>query len=318
MPALYLTEADVRHLVDMRTAIESVRRAFEALGEGQAENMPRRRVAAPGLILHNMHAAAGYLGVAGAKVYSTTRAAAVFHLLLYDAAGGRLLAMIEADHLGRLRTGAASGVATELMARPEASTVGLFGTGRQAQTQLEAVCAVRRVSRVDVFGRDADRCAEFADEMAGSLGVEVAPALRPDLAVMEKDVVITATSAKTPLFDARLLGDGTHLNVIGSNFLHKAEIDVETVRRADVIVCDSIDACRLEAGDFVAAIEAGVTCYENMHELADVVAGRAPGRARTEDVTLFKSVGLAIEDVALGHEVLRRARAAGIGQELPA
>lgn len=317
MPALYLTEADVRHLADMRTALDAVRRAFVALGEGQAENVPRRRAAAPGVMLHNMHAAAGYLGVVGAKVYTTTKAGFQFHVLIYDAATGSLSAMIEADHLGRLRTGAASGVATELMARPEASTVGLFGAGRQARTQLEAACAVRRLSRVDVFSRNADRCANFAEEMSRQLDVEVVPALRPDLAAMEKDIIITATASKTPVFEGRLIGEGTHLNVVGSNFLQKAEIDVDTVRQADIIVCDSIEACKLEAGDFVDAIEAGVTCYKNMQELADVVTGKATGRATADDITLFKSVGLAIEDVALGYEVLRRAKETGVGEELP-
>ncbi|MGC1274274.1 MAG: ornithine cyclodeaminase family protein [Planctomycetaceae bacterium] len=317
MPALYLTEDEVCRLVDMSVALDAVRGAFRALGDGTAENVPRRRVAAPGLLLHNMHAAAGYLGVAGAKVYSTTKAAAVFHVLLYDAASGRMLAMIEADHLGRIRTGAASGVATELMARPDSTSVGLFGAGRQATTQLEAVCAVRRITRVDVFSRDADRCAAFADEMSRRLDVEVAPALRPDMAVMEKDIVVTATSAKTPLFDGNLLTDGVHLNVTGSNFLRKSEIDVETVRRADTIVCDSIEACRLEAGDFVAALEAGVMSWENVHELSAVVTGTATNRATAADVTLFKSVGLAIEDVALGYEVYRRAKESGAGRELP-
>lgn len=317
MPAIYLTEADVCHLAEMRTALDAVRGAFTALGEGTAENVPRRRAATPTAMLHNMHAAAEYLGVLGAKVYATTRKGMQFHVLLYDATTGELVAMIEADHLGRLRTGAASGVATELMARPEASTVGLFGTGRQAKTQLEAVCAVRRITKVDVFSRNAERCAAFTDEMAAALNTEVVPVVRPDLAVLEKDIIITATSAKTPLFDGRLIGEGTHLNVVGSNFLRKAEIDLETVRRSDIIVCDSIEACQLEAGDFVAACEAGVTCYENMHDLAAVVTGQATGRATSADVTLFKSVGLAIEDVALGYEILQRARAAGIGLAMP-
>jgi ornithine cyclodeaminase/alanine dehydrogenase-like protein (mu-crystallin family) len=317
MPALYLTEADVCHLADMRTALDAVRSAFAALGEGTAENVPRRRASTPTAMLHGMHAAAGYLNVVGAKIYATTRKGMQFHVLLYDATTGELVAMIEADHLGRLRTGAASGVATELMARPNASTVGLFGTGRQARTQLEAVCAVRRIKRVDVFSRNAERCAMFADEMSQSLRTEVVPAMTPELAVMEKDIVITATSAKVPVFEGRFVGDGTHLNVVGSNFLSKAEIDADTVRRSDIIVCDSIEACKLEAGDFVAACEAGVTCYENMQELAAVVTGQATGRAKAEDVTLFKSVGLAIEDVALGYEVLRRAKEAAVGRPLP-
>ncbi len=317
MPALYLTEDDVCRLVDMSAALDAVRGAFQALGDGTAENVPRRRASAPGMMLHNMHATAGYLGVAGAKIYATTRSAANFHVLLYDTTSGALLAMIEGDHLGRLRTGAASGVATELMARPDSTTVGLFGTGRQATTQLEAVCGVRRISRVDVFGRDAERCAKFAEEMSRRLDVDVAPALRPDLVAMEKDIVITATSAESPLFDGTSLSEGVHVNVVGSNFLRKTEIDVATIRRADVVVCDSIEACRLEAGDFVAALEAGVISWEKMDDLAAVVTGTATNRATPEDVTLFKSVGLAIEDVALGYEVYQRAKEARAGRPLP-
>jgi ornithine cyclodeaminase/alanine dehydrogenase-like protein (mu-crystallin family) len=301
----------------MYAALDAVEAAFRALGEGTAENVPRRRAAAPGVLLHGMHAAAGYLGAVGAKLYATTRTAARFHLLLYDAATADLLAVIEADHLGRLRTGAASGVATKYLSRPDAATVGLFGTGKQARTQLEAVCAVRKVSRVDVYGRDAGRRTTFAEETSRSLGVEVAPAARPEEVVERKDIVITATSAKSPLFDGRLVAPGTHLNVIGSNYLTKAEVDVETVRRADRIVCDSVEACRAEAGDLAPAVEAGVTTWERMHDLSAVVTGATPGRNRPEDVTLFKSVGLAIEDVALGYEVLRRARAARAGREIP-
>jgi ornithine cyclodeaminase/alanine dehydrogenase-like protein (mu-crystallin family) len=317
MATIYLTEDEVQELVDMQDALEAVEGAFRALGEGTAENVPRRRAGAPGVVLHGMHAAAGYLGVVGAKLYATTRAAAQFHVLLYDAATAELLAVIEGDYLGRLRTGAASGVATKYMARPDAAAVGLFGTGKQALTQLEAVCAVRTVSRVDVYSRNADKRAAFAALMSLALGVEVAPAGRPEEAVEGKDIVITATSAKTPLFDGRLIGEGTHLNVIGSNWLTKAEVDVETIRRADLIVCDSVEACRIEAGDLAPAVEAGVTGWERMRDLSAVVTGAAPGRSRSEDVTLFKSVGLAIEDVALGDEILRRAREAGAGREMP-
>lgn len=314
MAAIYITEDDVRRLVDMHAALEAVEGAFRALGEGTAENVPRRRAGAPGVMLHGMHAAAGYLGVIGAKLYATTRAAARFHVLLYDAATAELLAMIEGDHLGRLRTGAASGVATKYLARPDARTVGLFGTGKQAWTQLEAVCAVRDISQVEVYSRDEQRRTAFAEELSRSLGVEVVPAARPEEAVTRKDIVVTATSAKTPLFDGRLVGRGTHLNVIGSNWLTKAEVDVETVRRADLIACDSVEACRIEAGDLAPAVEAGVTGWERMRDLSAVVTGAAPGRSRPEDVTLFKSVGLATEDVALGYEVLQRALDVTVGR----
>jgi ornithine cyclodeaminase/alanine dehydrogenase-like protein (mu-crystallin family) len=146
---------------------------------------------------------------------------------------------------------------------------------------------------------------------------EVVPARVPDEVASDKDIVITATSSKTPVFDGRVLEEGTHLNVIGSNFLVKAEVDVTTIRRADALVCDNIEQCRLEAGDFVPALEAGAIDWPLMKELSDIVAGRETGRAVPQDITLFKSVGLAIEDVALGAKVLELARQQGLGTLLP-
>jgi ornithine cyclodeaminase/alanine dehydrogenase-like protein (mu-crystallin family) len=317
MPALYLTEDDVRELLDMPLAIDVVEEAFRRLADAQAVNVPRTRAAAPGIMLHSMSAAAEYLGYVGWKAYTTTRAGAVFHVGLYEAAGGAPAALIEADYLGQLRTGAASGVATESMARPDVATVGLFGAGKQAATQLKAVCTVRRIERVEVYSPSALRREAFAARMSEICGTQVLPVHAPEQAAAEKDVVICATTSKTPLFEGRILEPGVHLNVVGSNFLTKTEIDLETVRRADTIVCDSIEACRNEAGDFVEALEAGVTDWRLMYELADVVAGRQTGRAHPEQITLFKSVGLAIEDVALGVELLKRARAEGLGRALP-
>lgn len=317
MPAIYLTEADVQELLDVETAIEAVETAFRQLADGKAVNVPRRRAVAPGITLHAMSAAAEYLGFVGWKAYTTTRSQARFHLGLCEAAGGALVALIEADFLGQLRTGAASGVATEYMARTDAKTVGLFGTGKQARTQLKAVTSVRRIDRVEVYGRDPERRAAFAEKMCEYCATQVVAAGSPEEAASEKDIVICATTSKVPVFEGRVLQPGTHLNVIGSNYLTKAEIDVETVRRVDTIVCDSVEACRGEAGDFVEAIEAGVTDWELMHDLALVVSGQQTGRARPEDVTLFKSVGLAIEDVALGVRLLEIAREEKIGKPLP-
>lgn len=317
MPAIFITEQHVRELMDVETSIEVVEEAFRRLAVGQAENVPRRRVRASGVLLHSMCASAQYLGLVGWKNYTTTAEAARFHVAVYSVETGEMTALIEADHLGRLRTGAATGVATEFMARPDAHIVGLFGTGRQARTQLKAVCTVRRIDRVEVYSRSADRREAFAEEMSELCGTEVEPGRSPDETAAEKDIVICATTSRTPLFDGRVLDDGTHLNVIGSNSLTKAEIDVKTVQRADSIVCDSIDACRIEAGDFVQAIEERATDWRLMHELSNVVTGRQTGRARPEDVTLFKSVGLAIEDVAMAARIVDLARTEGLGEKLP-
>jgi alanine dehydrogenase len=317
MSLLYLTETDVRELLDMDMCIDAVEEAFRQLAEGGATNVPRSRANGDGLCLHGLSAVAPYLGYAGWKQYVTTNHGATFHVGMYSYKTGELVALIEANYLGQLRTGAASAVATEYMARPDAKVVGLFGSGKQARTQLKGVCAVRKVELVEVYSRDEERCRQFAEVMSEWCNTEVIPCRNPDEVAAEKDIVICATSARTPLFEGRALDEGTHLNVIGSNFLNRAEVDVTTVHRADSIVCDSIDQCRLEAGDFVQALADGAVDWSNMHELSDVVAGRETGRKTAESVTLFKSVGLGIEDVAVAAKLLELAQAEGLGRRLP-
>lgn len=317
MPALFLREDDVRELMDIETSIQAIEEAFRHMADGAAVNVPRARAACPGIVLHTMSATAEYLGLVGWKAYTTTRNGARFHVAVYNAETGEMVALIEANFLGQLRTGAASGVATEFMARPDAKVVGIFGTGLQARTQLKAVCTVRRIERVDAYSRNDEYRARFAEEMTEYCATDVVPVRTPDEAAAEKDIVITATTSKTPLFDGRVLDEGTHLNVIGSNFLQKAEIDETTVRRADHIVCDSIEQCKIEAGDFVEALSIGACDWKQMHELADVVTGRQTGRATPEDITLFKSVGLATEDVAMAAKIVELARDAGLGEPLP-
>jgi ornithine cyclodeaminase/alanine dehydrogenase-like protein (mu-crystallin family) len=317
MTALYLTEADVHELLDMEIAIDVVEEAFRQLGQGGAMNVPRARAHLQGIYLHTMSAVASYLGYAGWKAYTTTAHGAKFHVGLYSTKSGELTALIEANFLGQLRTGAASAVATECMARPDAKVVGLFGSGHQARTQLKGVCTVRKIELVEVYSRNEERCQQFCELMSEWCNTKVVPSRNPDAVAAEKDIVICATSARTPVFEGKVLDEGTHLNVVGSNFLNKAEIDVTTVHRADSIVCDSIEQCRLEAGDFVQALEAGAVEWSNMHELADVVAGRETGRKTAESITLFKSVGLAIEDVALAARLLELAGKEGLGKRLP-
>lgn len=317
MPALYLTEDDVYELMDMETSIEVIEEAFKHLADETATSVPRVRAAAPGIVLHNMSASAEYLGLVGWKAYTTTKSGARFHVAAYDSTTGEMLALIEADLLGQLRTGAASGVATQYMARPDSKVVGIFGSGKQARTQLKAVCSVRRIEHVMVYSPNAERREKFAEEMSEYCATDVVPVHHPEEAAAEKDIVITASSSKAPVFEGRALDEGTHLNVVGSNWLGKAEIDVVTVQRANHIVCDSIEACRQEAGDFRQPIEDGVTDWRLMHDLSGVVTGHKTGRAVPEDITLFKSVGMAIEDIAMAAKLIELAREAGLGKELP-
>lgn len=317
MSVLYIGEDDVRQLIDMEESITLMEQLFTQIGTPATDNAPRSRVRGEGVMLHTMSAAADYLGYVGWKAYITTEKGAQFHVAIYDRNSGRMVALIEADYLGQMRTGAVSGVAAESMARPDAAVVGVLGAGLQARTQLKAVCTVRNIQRVEVYSRREEHRKLFAEEMSQWCDTEVIPVHAPDVAAAEKDIVICATTSRVPLFDGRILDEGTHLNVVGSNFLHKAEIDVTTVSRADVIVCDSIAQCRVEAGDFREPIAEGHTDWSLMHELSDVVQGKAVGRKTAESITLFKSVGLAIEDVAMGVQLYQWAVEDGLGIELP-
>lgn len=317
MSAIYLTEDDVTWLLDMETAIDCVEESFRQWSFGKADNQPRRRVNAGKVTLHTLPAAAEYLGYVGLKSYVSSRTGVRFQFTLFNAQTAQPVSLIEANLLGQIRTGAVSGVATKYMARPDASVVGCFGTGLQARSQLKAICCVRRIERISVYGRDDTRRRAFADEIAEFCGVPTVAVHTPEEAAAEKDVVICATTSKVPVFDGHVLSEGTHVNAIGSNYLTKAEIDVTTIRRADHIICDSIDACQLEAGDFVPALEDGSLDWSRIHELADVVVDRETGRAHPEDITLFKSVGLGLEDLAVAVRIFERAREEGVGRPLP-
>lgn len=316
MTAIYLTEADVDSLLTMPLALEVCEEAFRRLAAGEAENIPRARAQAPGIMLHSMSAAAGYLGLVGWKNYTTTRQAARFQVGLYDTSG-ELVALIEADKLGQLRTGATTGVAVGYMADREAAELGLFGAGWQAESQLRAVATVRAIRVAYVYSRNQQKRESFAERMSSELQIEVRPVDRPQEAAEELPIVVTATTSREPVFDGNWLAEGALVCAVGSNWLNKAEIDATVVRRADNIVCDSIRACQIEAGDFVDAIEKGIFDWSRAVDLADVVAGKATGRNTRESIALFKSVGLAIEDIALAGKLLELARQRGIGRELP-
>jgi alanine dehydrogenase len=311
---LFLTEADVRNLLTMDDAIDAVEAVFRDLAQGKAQNISRGRAKSNEAMLHLLGGAAD--GMIGYKAYSTSRHGAQFQVGLLHGVTGKPLALIEADALGQLRTGAASGVATKYLANPNASRVGLFGAGKQARTQAWAVSRVRKLERIRVFSRNAERCRAFAEEMTPICGCPVEPAARPEDAVRDCDIVITATSSKTPVFDGSWLAPGTHLNVVGSNFLAKTEIDVETIRRCSLVTVDDIDQAHLEAGDFVAALDEGALTWNSVHGLGNILAGQHPGRVRATDITLFKSLGLGVEDVAAAARVYREALRRNAGQNV--
>ena len=312
-PLLYLTEKDVRGLLPMTDCIALMQTAFERLASGEAINQPRRRLILPtGSLLHYMAASDGQYY--GAKIYATNpRYGAHFLFLLYRASDAQPLAILEANHLGRIRTGAASGLATKFMAREDAATLAIVGSGFQARTQLEAMLAVRKISLVRVWSRDAAKRAAFAAETASQFGVPVAAVETAEQAVRGAQIVVTATYAKDPVLSAEWVAPGTHINAMGSNQATRREIPAELVRRADSIAVDSIEQARMESGDLLMAMEDKDWSSPRIVELKDVATGRVHPRTAPDQVTLFKSVGLAVEDVIAAAFVYERARQAGIG-----
>jgi alanine dehydrogenase len=316
MPVLLLTEDDVRQLLTMDMALEAVEEVLRQQALGAAQNVPRARCQSDDAMLHIMAGATPTLGYLGYKAYATSRVGANFHVGLFDGVTGALVALIQADWLGQIRTGAASGVATQWLARPDAQEVGIFGSGKQARTQLLAVCQVRKVRRIQVYSPHEERRQAFAAAMTPLCHCDVEPVPRPELAALDKDIVITATSSRTPVLLGEWLAEGTHLNIIGSNFLSKAEADAAAVRRCEALVVDSIEQAKLEAGDFVQALEDGSIHWGNVRELGQVLVGKETGRAQAQDVTMFKSVGVGLEDVAVAARVYAKAQEAGVGTKI--
>ena len=312
MPLL-LTEQDVRDLASMEDAINALESAHNSQGMGRAVNDPRRRLRAPHgavAIMPGGDAETGFLGFKAAFY-----AVGAVHVLLYDMGERKLAAIIQANWLGTLRTGAASGVATKYMAREDTGqTVGIIGTGTQARTQVSAVCAVRNVSRVLAYGRDENRRKTFAERMSERVGVPVEPVDNAQ-AAGEADIVITATNASSPVLQGAWLRAGAHVNAIGSNSLLRREIDLEAVTRADAIVVDDREQTALESGDLQEPVERGLVDLARLPELGDVVAASESVRRSDSDITLFESHGIGLWDVALATHVYRAAVEQGRGNE---
>src|SRR5438309_1706262 len=316
MAPLLLTEKDVDGLLRMEDALQAVEDGFRALGQGEATNRPRQRVGTSTSTVNVMLASWPARGYSGFKYYSTSSEGIRFWVYLFDGATGEIAAIIQADRLGQRRTGAASGVATKYLARADASTVGIVGTGWQAESQLEAVCAVRSIKRIRCYGRDKARHGAFATKMSSVLGVPVHTAGSAEEAVRDADVAIAATNAPQPVIRGDWLRAGCHINAIGANRLETRELDDAAVRRCAFVATDSIEQAKEESGDLVEPMKRGLITWDRIHEIGEVVAGKVQGRTNDDDITLFKSHGMAIEDVAVAALVYERARDRGIGKPI--
>ena len=315
---LLLTEADVRSLLTMPIALEVVEDSLRQQGNGELVLHPRRRVKLPdNALLHYMAAGDSVRGYFGIKLYTAVRGVARFVVPLFRSTTGEMAALIEADALGQIRTGAASGVATKYLAKGTSPIACIIGTGYQARTQLEAVAAIRRLEHVRAFGRDPERREKFCREMSERIGVAVEPMKSGEEAVRGADILVTATSATKIVLEGAWLAPGMHVNAMGANWPQKRELDEAAVGRANKIVVDSIEQSKMEAGDLIQAFGDDESQWNKVQELAQIVAGKAPGRTSANEITLFKSNGIATWDLAAAVRVYELAVARGMGQSVP-
>ena len=313
MKPLFIREEEVGQLVSVSETIDILEKAFVGQTSGKAVNLTRRRLATGKAFLHILGGAVGdYFGY---KAYTVGAGSARFLFHLFDSKTGELVSLMQADTLGQVRTGAASGLATRYLAPADATVATLFGAGWQAESQLEAICAVRALERVWLVNRDPEKARRFIEKMTPRVGADVRPAKSAEDAVSGSHVVTTITNSREPVLFGSWIRPGTHVNAAGGNMLLRKEVDGEVVSRARLLVVDSIEQARIECGEFLGVLTTGRRYWDEIVELKDVASGRI-GRDADGDITFFKSQGVGIEDVALGAIVYERARERGLGREL--
>lgn len=315
--ALFLSENDVKKLLTVEMALEAVESAHRDLAQGLAIDTPRARSRLPQTVLHILQGALPAQGVLGYKAYTSNKSGNRFLVHLFDAATGQLKAVIEADYLGMMRTGAASGAAARWLARPDSTVAGVFGAGWQAEGHVRAICAALPLELVKVFSRKPEKLQDFCRRLSAATGVAVVPAASAEDTVRGSDLVGTVTTAAQPLFDAAWLEPGTHINAAGSNSLIRQELSEAAIRRCDLVTVDSVPTALAEAGDFLPLLEKGRLHSRQLVELGEVMVGRHAGRVSAEQITLFESQGMAIQDLAVALRVLAAAEASGLGREMP-
>jgi alanine dehydrogenase len=307
---LYLTEKEVAELLTPADAVQAIEACCRRMAAGSVENRPRYRLRLEGGALAVMAAADLELGFAGAKVYAGFRDGARFAVLLFRADSPELVAVLEADKLGQLRTGAASGVAARQLASSSASSLGVIGCGWQAESQVACIrAALPHLERVVAYCRTEERLHDFCEEHGAEPGES-----HQDPAAC--DVVVTATTSPDPVLRGEWLRGGALVCAVGANDGRRRELDNVVLERAAFVCCDSLDDARLESADLIEPVESGVLDWLEVHELQEVVAGEVTGRQSDEDVVVFKSNGLAAWDVAVAVAAVERARAAGAGTEM--
>jgi alanine dehydrogenase len=296
---IYINEEQVTKLLSVKDCIEVLRNAFSL----EYINIPRYRLKSHNSLLHVMSASIPALMVMGLKSYGTSRGGGSFAVLLFDEPSGELRAIMEADALGQIRTGAASGLATDLLANSDARIGAVIGTGFQAETQLLAIDAVRDFAEIRIYSRGEQSRKDFIDKMQPQVKAKLVNSTSAENCVRDADVICTITSSKEPVLRGAWLKSGAHINAAGSNSIARSELDADAVHRAGLIVTDQRAQSKIEAGDLAGVLNDAQ--WNEVRELSEAVKGECR-RDSPDQITLFKSNGIALEDVAAAHYVYSR------------
>jgi ornithine cyclodeaminase/alanine dehydrogenase-like protein (mu-crystallin family) len=313
--AIFITNDDVRKLLPMDECVAVLEDMFQQEAAGLVENLARRRFrvagtsAPPGPPANLMGGV-----VAGSHAYGTRHNSVT---LLHNTDTNKLEAVLEPGAIATIRTGAATGVAVKYMSRPDASIAGVIGTGRLSGIQIDAIRAVRNLKLIKVYSRNEEKRRQFAEATSKRLGIEVVATSTAEEAVKGSHIVVAMTTSREPVFDGTAIDPGTHVSAVGANSWTKREIDETTIQRANLIAVDNLEQAQIECGELIWAVERGLANWRRVVELHQVVGGQIAGWPSDDAITLFESQGIGIEDVAASAYVLEKARAAGIGMELP-
>jgi len=314
---LLLGDKEVDAVMSMTTAISVMEDTFLQASSGETWNRPRSRIRLPRGFHHLMAAAVLGRKAFGLKTYTSFRSGTRFLVLVYDSDSGDLQALIQGSKLSLLRTSAVSAVAAKYMAKENTPRLAIIGAGFQGRGQLEGICAIRNVESVTAFDTNPQILESFCSEMSKILSIKVSPAKDPQSCVEGADIIITMTTSRTPVLMGEWIKPGVHINAAGSNHWIRQEIDDSVIKKADIVVVDSLDDAKIESGDLLYPIERGRIRWDQIHELADVLGGKIIGRPDDSSITLFESQGVAITDIAAGAYVYAAAKKSGLGAEIP-
>jgi ornithine cyclodeaminase/alanine dehydrogenase-like protein (mu-crystallin family) len=307
---LYLTEAEIGKLLTPADALEAIEACFERMARGAIQNRPRTRMRVDDGVFAVMSAADEELRLAGLKAYTWLPGGTPFVVVLFDTEKAELTAVIEADKMGQLRTGAASGVAAKHLAKPDARTLGVIGCGWQAESQVACIReAVPTIEHVVVYCRTEERLQAFCKKV----GAEPGESHRDPA---EQDIVVTVTTSKDPVLRGEWLNPGALVCAVGANEPKARELDNTVLERAVFVCCDSLEQSKIEAGDLIEPVQRGVLDWLEVHEFHEVVAGEIAGRSSPDDIVVFKSTGLAAWDIAIGVKAIELARKRKVGKKV--